>query len=150
MPLVVKDSWQYQEREEAGKLLHEAMEEGVVNMARYYYHETVRVGGRDDDIRENVRKGLDTTRATNYKPEGSMMPPSTAGMQGSTRRGRSASTSSAGRKRSSSCTNAPLPPSKRTCSSSPTKGEMGSIIQNRVHRRVIVRDHGKAVYKASS
>ncbi|KAH7119563.1 hypothetical protein B0J11DRAFT_534071, partial [Dendryphion nanum] len=77
-------SWQYPER---GK--------EVVNVARYYYHETVRVGGQDDDIRGNVRKC-------------SMAPPSR-------------SSSVAGQKRSSSCTHAPLPPSKRPCSSSPTK-----------------------------
>ena len=147
MPLVIKDSWQYLEREEEGALLREAMEKGVVNVARYHHHETVRVGGQDDDIRTNVRKGLDITRATNYKPEGRMMPPSTAGVQGSTGKGQSTSISSTSRKRSS---NAPLPPSKRTCSSSPIKGTRRPAIQNRVHRRVIVRDYGKAIYKASS
>ena len=150
MPLVVKDSWQYPEREEEGKLLREATEKEVVNVARYYHHETVRVGGKDDDIRDNVRKGLDITKATNYNPKGSMMPPNTSGMQGSARTGRSTSISSTGRKRSSSCTNAPLPPSKRTCSSSPTKDGRSPAMQNRVHRRVIVRDYGKAIYKASS
>jgi hypothetical protein len=58
LPLVIKDSWQYPEREEEGKLLAEATEKGVVNVARYYYHETVHVGGIVDDIRGNVRKGL--------------------------------------------------------------------------------------------
>lgn len=33
-PLVIKDSWQYPEREEEGKLLAEATEKGVVNVAR--------------------------------------------------------------------------------------------------------------------
>jgi len=137
-PFVIKDSWQYPEREEEGKLLREAMGKEVVNVARYYHHETVYVGGRDDDI-YNIRKGLDITRATNYKPEGLMMPPRPARVQISTRKGRSSS-----RKRSSSC--AELPPSKRTCSSSPNKLSM----QNRVHRRVITCDYGKALYKASS
>ncbi|KAL1998637.1 hypothetical protein VTN02DRAFT_5865 [Thermoascus thermophilus] len=41
-----------------------------------------------------------------------------------------------------------LPPSKRTCSSSWTKG--GRDLQNRVHRRVIISDYGKPIYKASS
>ncbi|RYN85705.1 hypothetical protein AA0119_g13200 [Alternaria tenuissima] len=142
-PLVVKDSWQYPEREEEGELLREATEKGVKNVARYFHHETVRVGGQDDDIRANVRKGLDITKATNYKPEKSMPPPSTTGRRASRRDG---SSSAAGRKRSSSCTDASLPPSKRTCSSSPTK----PAVVNRVHRRVIVRDYGKAIYKASS
>lgn len=112
-------------------------------MASYFHHETVRVGGQDDDIRANVRKGLDITKATNYMPGKSMPPPSTTRRRASRRDG---SSSAAGRKRSSSCTDVELPPSKRTCSSSPTK----AAIVNRVHRRVIVRDYGKAIYKASS
>jgi hypothetical protein len=142
-PLVVKDSWQYPEREEEGELLREATEKGVMNVARYFHHETVRVGGQDDDIRANVRKDLDITKATNYKPEKPMLPPSTAGRWASRRDG---SSSAPGRKRSSSCTRLSLPPSKRTCSSSPVK----RAVANRVHRRVIVRDYGKAIYKASS
>ena len=141
--LVVKDSWQYPEREEEGELLREATEKDVVNVARYFHHETVRVGGQDDDIRTNVRRGLDITKAENYASRKQMPPPSTSGRRASRRDG---SSSLAGQKRSSSCTDAPLPPSKRTCSSSPTK----PIIANRVHRRVIVRDYGKPIYKASS
>lgn len=139
--LVVKDSWQYPEREEEGKLLYEATQKGVVNVARYFHHETVQVGGKADDIRTNVRNGLDTTKATNYKPE-KLMPPPSAGRRNSRKGGISA----AGRKRSSGCTGEHLPPSKRTCSSSPTKPAPA----NRVHRRVITRDFGKAIYKAGS
>jgi hypothetical protein len=123
-------------KKEKGKLLREAIGNEVVNMARYYYHETVCVGGRDDDI-YNICKGLDITRATNYKPEDLMMPPRPARVQISMRKDRSSS-----RKRSSSC--AELPPSKRTCLSSPNP------IQNQVHRRVITCDYERAVYKASS
>lgn len=144
-PLVIKDSWQYPEREEEGELLREATDKGVVNVARYYYHETVCVGGQDDDIRVNVRRGLDITKAKYYKLESSMPPPSMAGRR-VLRTGRSSSV--AGRKRSSSCTGAPLPPTKRTCSSSPIKGER--VTANRVHRRVVVRNYGKPIYKASS
>jgi hypothetical protein len=43
----MKDSWQYVEREEEGEMLREATDDGVVNVARYYHHETVRVHGRD-------------------------------------------------------------------------------------------------------
>ncbi|OTA05751.1 hypothetical protein A9Z42_0064620 [Trichoderma parareesei] len=39
-PLVIKDSWQYPERDEEGLLVKEATEKGVINMARYYHHET--------------------------------------------------------------------------------------------------------------
>ncbi|KAF2844181.1 hypothetical protein T440DRAFT_523703 [Plenodomus tracheiphilus IPT5] len=144
-PLVVKDSWQYPERDEEGKLLREATEKDVINVARYYHHETVRVGTQDDSIRGNVRQGLDVTKATNYKPGCTVPPPSTV-VRSLSRKGRSSS--AAGRKRSSSCTNVSLPPSKRTCSSSPVKG--GKATADRVHRRVIVRDYGKPIYMASS
>ncbi|KAL1593051.1 hypothetical protein SLS59_009376 [Nothophoma quercina] len=142
-PLVVKDSWQYPEREEEGELLREATEKQVKNVATYFHHETVRIGGQDDDICKNIRKGLDITKATNYKLEKPMPPPSRTGRRASRR---DVSSSVTGRKRSSSCTGLPMPLSKRTCSSSPTK----PAITNRIHRRVIVSDYGKAIYKASS
>ena len=40
-------------------VIREATEKGIVNAARYYYHETVSVGNQDDDVESNVRKGLD-------------------------------------------------------------------------------------------
>ncbi|GIK06015.1 hypothetical protein Aspvir_010133 [Aspergillus viridinutans] len=147
-PLVIKDSWQYPEREEEGKLLAEATEKGVVNVARYYYHETVQVGGKVDDISYNVRKGLDVTQVTNYRsicPETSV---NSRGASGMARRDRSAR--SVARKRSSSRASTALPPNKRTCSSSPSKDDHGPALQNRVHRRVIVSDYGTAIYKARS
>jgi hypothetical protein len=52
----IKDSWQFPEREEEGELLREASDKDVVNVARYYHHETVCVGGQDDDIGGNVRR----------------------------------------------------------------------------------------------
>jgi hypothetical protein len=110
-------------------LLREATDKGVANVARYYYHETVRVEDQDDDIRGNVRRRPGHNE-TDKLQAGKLDAVSKHG------------------KRSSSCTGAPLPPTKRTCSSSPTKG--GRVTANRVHRRVIVRDYGKAIYKASS
>ncbi|KAK0715333.1 hypothetical protein B0H67DRAFT_634722 [Lasiosphaeris hirsuta] len=68
IPLVIKDSWQYPERDEEGELLREATNQGVVNVARYYYHETA----------------------------------------------------------------------------------SGDVLSNRVHRRVILRNYGKSIYKVSS
>lgn len=65
--LVIKDSWQYMEREEESELLREVTDQGVVNMARYYHHENVQIGGVDDDIQSNVRKGLDVITAENYR-----------------------------------------------------------------------------------
>ncbi|KAK7418234.1 hypothetical protein QQZ08_011337 [Neonectria magnoliae] len=145
MPLVIKDSWQYTEREEEGELLREATDKGVINVARYYHHETVQVLRTDDDIHNNVRKGLDITTAENYRPGRSLTSPKRSEIS-TLRKGRS---STASRKRPTSHTDAPLPPSKRSCSASPTKAS-NNPLPNRVHRRVILRDHGKAIYKASS
>ncbi len=142
-PFVIKDSWQYTEHEEEGELLREATEQGVVNVARSYHHETVQVRDTDDDIQGNVRKGLNVTATENYRPERLMLPPTTIAVGGSWK-GRS---SMASRKRSSSRTDAPLPPSKRFCSASPTNV---NALPNRVHRHVILRDYGKTIYKASS
>ncbi|RSL43016.1 hypothetical protein CEP51_016410 [Fusarium floridanum] len=144
IPLVIKDSWQYSERHEEGDLLREATRKCVVNVARYYHHETVQICGEGDDIRSNVRGGLDITRAANYQPERPIPPSSIA--TSTLRKGRSSSTTS--RKRSSSQTGATFPPSKRSCSASPTKA--GRTLPNRVHQRVILRDYGKPIYKASS
>ncbi|MCJ1359879.1 MAG: hypothetical protein MMC33_009882 [Icmadophila ericetorum] len=146
MPLVIKDSWQSPEREEEGELLHGATRKGVVKVARYCHHETVRVGGEDNEVCKNVRKGLEIMKATDYNARGSIISPNTSGLHGSTRKGRS--TSMAGRKRSSNSMS--LPPGKRTCSSSPTKDRGNSAEWDRVHRRVILSDYGKPIYKASS
>ncbi|KAH9875489.1 hypothetical protein J1614_004310 [Plenodomus biglobosus] len=141
-PLVVKDSWQYPEREEEGELLHEATRKKVVNVARYYHHETVRVRDRDDDITTSVRKGLDITKATNYKAAMSTPLSSTTGPLV----WRRSSSSTAGMKRSSSSAGLLLLPSKRIYQNSLPQ----PMIMNRIHRRVIVRDYGKPIYKASS
>lgn len=143
--LVIKDSWQCQERDEEGKLLREVTGKGVVNVARYYFHETVQVHGTDDDIRSNVRRGLDVTKTTNYRLEGSVPPPSTP-VSGAPRNGRSSRIAS--KKRSSSQAGAALPPSKRSCPASPTTAGV-DVLPNRVHRRVILLDYGKPIYKAS-
>jgi hypothetical protein len=47
---VVKDSWQYPERNDEGGLLCEATSKGAIRVARHYYYETVRVRDVDDDI----------------------------------------------------------------------------------------------------
>ncbi|KAK4172658.1 hypothetical protein QBC36DRAFT_337387 [Triangularia setosa] len=41
---VLKESWPYLEHEDDGKLLREATGKGVVYIARYYHHETIRYG----------------------------------------------------------------------------------------------------------
>jgi hypothetical protein len=141
--LVIKDSWQYPEREEEGELLRAASEAGVVKVARYYHHETLEVGGRVDDVC-GLRKGLDLSLATNYRSTCSDV--SRIDTQGTSSAASGCSDSSNWRKRSAS--RDVLPQVKRTCSRSPTKS--GQDILNRVHRRVIVRDYGIPIYKAPS
>ena len=46
----------------------------MVNVARYYYYKTVYIGSKEDNICNNVCKGLDIIRATNYKLEDLIMP----------------------------------------------------------------------------
>jgi len=143
-PLVIKDSWQYTDREEEGEILRVVTGKGVANVARYYHHQTVCVRDSDDDIQQNIRKGLDVTTATTYRLGRGILP-SSASTTWVSRQGRSASAS---RKRPSSETDATIPPSKRPFSRSPTKA--GVLLPNRVHRRVILRDYGEPIYKASS
>ncbi|KAJ6102052.1 hypothetical protein N7486_004479 [Penicillium sp. IBT 16267x] len=146
IPLVIKDSWQYTERDEEGELLQEATDRGVVNVARYHHHATVRIRDQIDDVQGNVRGGLDITTASNYRPERSALSTGTGTTDGP-RKSRSSGRSSL--KRSSSQTGAFLPPNKRSCSASPTKTSINPL-PNRVHRRIVLRDYGKPIYKAST
>jgi hypothetical protein len=125
-------------------------------VARYFHHENVRVGRKDDNINSNIRKGLDIIKASNIfrntltanKMEGKILPPSAS--RGSIEGTQSSRNKSISRKRLSSSLNAELPSSKRTCSSSPHKHGASPARPNRVHRRVILRDYGKNIHKASS
>ncbi|KAI0443368.1 hypothetical protein F4803DRAFT_313051 [Xylaria telfairii] len=158
-PFVVKDSWQFPERDEEGELLQQATRQEVTNVARYYYHETVCVKGKDDDIQRNVRRGLDITKASNYRTgrvrnlqavavEAISRNSSTGSNRPSSQAGALLPPSS---KRSSSQVGALLPPSKRPCSesASPTKHD-NEPPPNRIHRRIVLRDYGGPIYKASS
>ncbi|KAG6252321.1 hypothetical protein E4U24_000557 [Claviceps purpurea] len=66
-PLVIKDSWQLPERDEEGEMVLRAERRNVINVARYYHHETVRVQGMNDDARNCIRRGLDMITASNYR-----------------------------------------------------------------------------------
>ncbi|KAK4234561.1 hypothetical protein C8A03DRAFT_18559, partial [Achaetomium macrosporum] len=92
-------------------------------------HETVWVRNVDDDVQSNVRKGLDNR---------SRLLPGfrTAGLSRASR-----SSSIAGAMWSSREIAAPLPPSKRPCSMSPTKAGSDALL-NRVYRRAIHFDCG--------
>ena len=63
------------------------MEKEVVNIARYYYYEIVYIGGKENNIYNNIRKGLDIIRATNYKLKDLIMPLRPAGVKISIRKG---------------------------------------------------------------
>ncbi|KAI0399472.1 hypothetical protein F4802DRAFT_35874 [Xylaria palmicola] len=143
-PFVVKDSWQFPERDEEGELLREATAQSVTNVARHYYHETVHIQSQDDDIQGNVRKGLDITKASNYRT-GRTRNRQTLAVEAISRQ------ASAGSKRSSSQTGALLPPGKRSRSgsASPTKHDTEPL-PNRIHRRIVLCDYGKPICKASS
>ena len=99
------------------------MKKKVVNIARYYYHKIVYIGGKEDNICNNVYKGLDIIRATNYKLKDLIMPLKLAKVK--IKKSRSFS-----RKRLSSYTNAALPLSKRMCLGSPPKGRKRPITIN--------------------
>ncbi|KAJ5642825.1 hypothetical protein N7490_006825 [Penicillium lividum] len=119
---------------------------GVINVARYYHHATVRIRDQDDDVRSNVQGGLDIRTASNYRQERSA-PSTGTGKTDAPRKSRSSCRSNL--KRSSSQTGASLPPNKRSCSASPTKASINPL-PNRVHRRIVLCDYGKPIYKAST
>ena len=86
------------------------MEKEVVNIARYYHHETVYIGGKENNIYNNICKGLDIIKVINYKLEDLIMPLRPTRVQGSIKMGRSTY-----KKRFFSCINALLLFSKHTC-----------------------------------
>ncbi|KAE8152959.1 hypothetical protein BDV25DRAFT_150209 [Aspergillus avenaceus] len=143
--IVIKDSWQYPEREEEGNLLQGLTEKGIINVARHFHHETVCVNGIVDDVRGNVRKDIDLTKASNYKPlTQQKVARDPAGPSQSKHRG------IVGQKRSSSCAELSLPPSKRTSCSNSLNRRQDLTSTNRIHRRVYIRDYGKSIYRATS
>ena len=95
----------------------------MVNIARYYYYKIVYIGGKEDNIYNNIYKGLDIIKAINYKLGDLIMPLRLARVKISIREGRSSS-----RKRLSSY--ALLPPSKRIYLGSPSKGGRRPITLN--------------------
>ncbi|KAH7025329.1 hypothetical protein B0J12DRAFT_686493 [Macrophomina phaseolina] len=176
--LVIKDSWQYEDYPEEGLLLKEAAEPKVGepanpkvdNVARYYHHETVRVGNAIDDVRRNVRRGLDDAEGRNPLRQPRSTAPSAVtsavtssnsglgrGRGGSSSRGgsrsRGRSKSRGGgvsQKRASSTVEESMPPPPPKRSRSDLTPEEDVPRRNRVHRRVIMRGVGKSLYRASS
>ena len=149
-PLIVKDSWQYVERPEEGELIKEATEKGVVNIARYYHHETVQVDGKIDDTIENVRRGLmKTCGRTAFRQKFFTEPGSQTWESNKEIIASQSQSQNDSRKRSSDSAQMPPPPSKRSCSSLQSKNTEKPL-HNRVHRRVITRDPGRPIHGASS
>ncbi|WVO18507.1 hypothetical protein L204_106226 [Cryptococcus depauperatus] len=149
-PLVIKDSWQDPERVHEGELLQEATENGVINVARHYYHATVRVGDKDDDVLVNIRQGIDLSEAVHSRLDRPKKATAIPSATGTPSQSRSSGTGvKAGVKRPFSETNLPLPPSKRSIPTSQAKAST-EMLSNRVHQRIILCDYGKPIYKASS
>ncbi|KAI0912631.1 hypothetical protein F4823DRAFT_580547 [Ustulina deusta] len=141
---VIKDSWQFLDRDEEGELLQQVTRQEVTNVARHYYHETVCLQDKYDDIQANVRKGLDITRASNYRT-GRARNLQNLAVEAISRDG------SAGSKRSSSQTGTLLPPDKRSRSGSASPTKPGNEpLPNRIHRRIVLSNYGEPIYKASS
>ncbi|KAL6790750.1 hypothetical protein J3E68DRAFT_429348 [Trichoderma sp. SZMC 28012] len=59
----IKGSWQYPERDDEGEILRQITQQGMINVAGYYHHETVCIRDANDDIRDSVRTGLDIAAA---------------------------------------------------------------------------------------
>ena len=100
----------------------------MVNITRYYYYKIVYIGGKEDNIYNNIRKGLNIIRAINYKLKDLIIPLRPAKVKISIKKGRSFN-----KKRSSSYTNALLPLNKRMYLGSPSKGGRRLITLNRVY-----------------
>lgn len=146
-PLIVKDSWQYEERPEKGELLREATQKGVRNVARYYHHETVQIDGKDDDIFENVRRGLmQSCGRTLFRQKPFIEPelPSLESLRKIPAQSRNLS-----RKRMTSSAPTELRATKRPRSSFGSR-DSRTLTHNGVRRRVITRDAGRNIIKATS
>ena len=149
--LLVKDSWQCEERPEEGLLIQEATNRGVQNVARHYYHETVHVGGKIDDTRGNVRGGSmkegarTSFRQKSYKKSGASALESQA-----TAVAGQMQPSPVSRKRSSGSAQLEALSSTKRPRSSFGSRDPERPIANRVHRRIVTQDVGKRIFEGSS
>jgi hypothetical protein len=147
--LVVKDSWQYPERDEEGEYLIEPTKSEVVNVTRYYHHKTVRVGGKDDNVADNIRKGLDIGGAENaYKIITKMKKEEDKKKQKDLNRSMAQmiiqSKAQSGDAKTSSSLSIPA-----VLTASP-ENEADLPRRDRIHRRVVLRDYGQPLCEASS
>ena len=144
--LVVKDSWQYEERPEEGELIREVTLHSA-NVAQYYHHETVQCSNKDDDILGNVRRGMMKTCGRRTFTQRSNTQPSASKYRDKTASNQSKSGSNLRKRVSSSPT--PLPPGKRSRTSR-SKSPTEPAEHNRIHGRVVTSSPGKPLNEASS
>lgn len=137
IPLVVKDFWQYTDREEEGGLLREATNKGVINVARYHHHSTVCIHGKVDDTHRGIRRSMDIRTASNYNDRST----TPIGIHAGYGLGKRQNGSKSSEK------DAFVPPSKRPRL---TPSAQTPPMPNRIHRRVVMRDYGKPIYRAST
>lgn len=145
-PLVVKDSWQYEERPEEGLLIEEATDGGVENIARYYHHETVRVSGEIDNTLGNVRRGLmKACGRTTFRQKAFKEPDAPASESQGTAVAGQMQPPPLLRKRSSSSAQLESQSSTKRSRTSFQSREPEKPFHNRVHRRIVTRDPGKHI-----
>nr|ODN94898.1 hypothetical protein L204_04238 [Cryptococcus depauperatus CBS 7855] len=104
------------------------------------------------DVLVNIRQGIDLSEAVHsrlYRPKKATAISSATGTPSQSRSSSSSTGVKAGVKRPFSETSLPLPPSKHSISTSQIKASI-EMLSNRVHRRVILCDYGKPIYKATS
>ena len=130
-PLIIKDSWQYLTRPEEGELIRKAAVAGVVNISQYYHHETVWFAGKQDSIRTNIRSGLPAKDSSNPFAQAEPSSPEQTGSS------------------SFSQIKALQPSRKRPRSTMAVQEGENVITLDRVRRRVITRNLGKSLRKAS-
>ena len=148
--LVVKDSWQFEERAEEGELIQEATSQSVSNIAQYYHHETVQCSNKDDDILGNVRKGMMQNCGRQTFTQRSNTQLSASRFRGRTTSSQSQSGSKL-RKRVSSPSSSPSPlPSSKRSRTSHSESPTDPAKHNRIHRRVVTTSPGKPLNEASS
>ena len=145
--LVVKDSWQYEERGEEGELIRDATSQSVTNIAQYFHHETVQCSGKDDDVLGNVRRGMMKSRGRQKFKERSITQSSASKFRDKTVSIQSKSGSKLRKRLSSSPS--PSPSSKRSRTSL-SKSPLEPIEHNRIHRRVVTSSPGKPLNEAST
>ena len=150
-PLIIKDSWQYEERPEEGLFVKEATNRGVENIARYYHHETVHVDGEIDDTLYSVpRKLMEPCGRTTFKQRNSKTYGASAlESQGPAVAGQMQPPLFSGKRSSSSAQLEQQSRTTRSRSSLELKDPVEPL-HNRVHRRIVTQDAGKDIYKASS